>query len=752
MGKSNSSTSATMPKGYTKSSSPIQHRLHFDTVNPILAEEHYGKYLIGKHTKKTIEAKVDHRIYLCYDSKIEQLRTERKSEALMKVHGISSIYLLTHFPQHEQWLKKELPPMTQDLSIEKINIVLRSIHFILSILEEHHITLSSLEQIKPEHIEIIKKDAKNGTYSLGKLKDCSETLKLIKSYFNKSYTVPNLRTYAVKSEDKTELSLEVTWQLDHFACKELDETIALIKEYQGWMKELKDMQTPFTQDEIDFHGGLFTLKNLIFTYFDNIVRTTKVGQKNYMIRAAAKALYGIELKVYKNHSKATKQEREAIARLKEQGKGGINITIEDERMFAMWLKAIAPKFPYDKSVPKRYQFIGDNLDTWRKGQSKKEPIDLSRLNRRIFVSINELYPLYLLSLCRSGLNQQPVKDWKVLKDKKGIRHFGEESGMGRLVDGFKGRGNSIQTTSLDKEHAKYIDFFIEHQSELYEKSQYDNLFQYFNNQGNKSKQTEEWSVLTYTTLRNIKQSENFFTRNEIIDTVLTADGEYIKKRIEWIDHNQIRKVKNLSEFLQGKKDWERQFNKGHKDKATEDYYRNSQFKSNQDHRIAKTLNQLTEFAKNRASQKDNPKFKVFTKTPFTNCSNPFEPNYDGAKPMKDGDVCANWAKCLSGCSQSKPVKAVHAPNIMAWINVMEELKNNIYTSAEEWESKFMIEHAVAKSTLEGFHITHEEKDLFEKKALEPRRLDFMRAVVLNSKRSVKATEEAIMLKKGEYHA
>lgn len=743
MGKTKTATTK-LPRGSLKPQSSNRARQHFDTVNPLLAEDHYGKYLIVKNDHSGKEK--HNRFYLCHAAIVEFFEASKAMSLVvknLKDNGISSTHLISLFPEQKDMIITTLYAFIDKGSPRSLVVkLLMGFSHLLMVLKKFKITLTSLNEIDGNILKALVKDAKNNEYSRHSLKSCSQFLRQVRSYYGKEFEVPNLQQYgAVMNEAKEELSLEVSWQLDLYACKELDETINLVEEYKKWIRDLEEIQAPFTCEELDHHGGIFTLKNLIYSYFENIDLLGKKSAKhNQIIRKIALSLYDIELRVWKYQRGKSKQDIGMETMLREQSKGGINITIQNERMFAIWHKVIAPDYPHVKAMLPRYSFLHKSLDHWRYMLTQRSFIDLNRFRRRIYPIKETIYPLYLLSLCRSGLNQQPIKDWRVWKNQQGKYHLGEDSGMGRLVDGFKGRGNTMQTTALDKQHTRYVDFFCDYLAPLYEHSMDDHFFQYLANKGHEShSKIQTWNGLALATM--FLGKHHFFYKHSIMDTEILPDGTYQHKRIYTIEHEQIRKVKNLSEYLRGKKDWERQYELGHKNIETSiSYEQTVDFENEKQHRIAKSLNTLLDFIKGRVSEQENPKLKVFN-GPLAHCQDPFKPDYEGAK-LRDGDVCTNWRKCLSGCSQCQPVKSIHGPNIMAWRIIMKELRS-VYTDPQEWERMFLIDDQVAEATLEACHFTKEEQEECEKSANETGRLNFIRREVLNSQTSRRLSQEEL---------
>lgn len=735
-------TSTQLPRGTRKNLETSKLSKHLDSVNDLLADEHFGKYLIVKNS--STEKTKHNRQYMCLDAILEFMSLDSKNLGPLqgqKKRGISDIHLLSRFPQHYNFIQNTvftlIKPYTHRATAGSL---MKGFGHFLEVLK--YIDWVTLEIISGSHLKAIEKDAKANDYEKTKLTDCTTFLRAVISHYSKDLKVPNYSKYAKKKKSSNNISLAVSWQCDVYACKELDETMKVVNEYKEWMKELKKMQEQFSQEELNKHGGLFSLNNLIFTYFDNIDNIGKQsGSTNRVIMRAAKSLYGINLQVWKYTRGRTIEDRRKEIALRAKSKGGINITINDERMFAIWYKIAVPSYPFQKDFLPQYSFIQKSIKDWKHKASKKCKFTVEVFNRRIYPDLQVVYPMYLLSVCRSGLNQQPIKDWHVWKDGQGNYHLGEDSGMGRIVDGYKGRGNSIQSTALDKQQCKYADFWCEYAKPMLEYSKDDHFFQHVEN-NTSNEDIVEVSRIDSTSFKSMFNGKaHFFYRNNIQDTIYLNDGQSKERRLYTIKHEKIRKIKNLSEYLEGKVQWERQYGLGHKDPNTEIIYQQTvEFKGLQQHRISTTMNELVDFFKGNLTAEDKPKLKILS-GPLSNCKNPFEPTYMGAKDLRDEHVCINWSKCLTKCDKSQPVKNIHGPNIMAWQIVMEELRT-MYSN-DEWDRLFLIDSMAATAALSSFDFINDEKILCENKAKQPGRIAFIRREVLNSKSSRKLSLEEI---------
>jgi len=725
-----------MPRGLKEKQLDSKTRMHFDYLNPVFAEEHYGKYFIVKNGNGD-DLSPHNRFYLCNKSRLEFMKTYCQ-EAVMVSHSkqqVALTELITLYPEQEIFVKRILNLFLGDKPSRKYAIkVATGFGLMLEIFNNRGIELKSIDEFTGKHIKALRKGADEGGYSKDRLIALTSFLLLVNERFSLKLSVGNFRKYAKqRCEHPTELSLAVTWQLDIYAQREIKENINRFKEYKKWMKELNEIN--------DF----FCIDNLAHSYFANIEQFghQKASTRNRPFKNIAQVLHGIELQCWKERKNgkpvyACEADLEREKDLRKKAKNGVNITINDERMFAMWHQTVAPNYPYESDfLPKYKEVFGTTLFYWRNRIAKKNGFILSEFLSRIAPGPGEIYPLYLLALCRSGLNQDPIKDWRVWKDETEQYHVGVESGMGRIVDGFKGRGNSVQSTPLDRDMRRYVDSYIEYLSSVYDHSGDDHFFQYLDLRKNMN--TGMFQRVTVNTLKGQRMSTRknmFYRKYPIMDLEVLASGETVEKRLSWIDHNQIRKVKNLSEYLEGKQQWERQYLRGQKDPETEYIYQQTvQFQDAKKHRIAKSLESFVDFIKGKISIEENPRLKVFN-GPISDCKNPFDPTYPGAKKLHSNDVCSNWRKCLTECEQCDVIAPIHGPVIVAWRDCMDDMRS-IYELNESWEDEFIWDYMAAEATLSTF-----SKDVLrecEEKA--PKYAEFVKREVLNSQRARKLTEE-----------
>ncbi len=721
--------SSKMPRGVAEFLSNEPVRPHFDSVYSHFAEEHYGKYLIVANNKG--DKQPHNRFYLCHESMIELMGTYTSKKVSKLQLGTAKHHTFTRFSDKKELTWNILSVVTDSsMSRQTAKIIISSLSLLYEIFCHENIEFNDMNELSGSYIdEIVKHVQGKGTYLKSNLQYLAQLLRLIEANIKETFTVPDLRQYGISGSRGvgTIPTLAIQWQLDIYAEQAIETHIKRVKQYQQWMKEL---------DEI---GELFSLKNLAYTFFNNLdIMKSGAGAANIKIRKLAFNLHGIELRCWKSHCHMNKYEREREAELRNIGEGGINIAINDERMFAMWHKVILPNYPYENEILSQYACISENLEFWRANMSTKVGTSRTAFDAMIYPSYDEIYPLYLMVLCRTGINQGVVQDWRILKNENEKYCMGIDSGMGRLVDGDKGRGNTEQTAALDRQLRRYVDFFTKWMTPLFDHSQDDHFFQNINI-GYRHKNAFYSIIDSYilSSKKNRKQ-DTFYHTFPIMDEVILPDGKRLEKRVTWIHHDKIRKIKNLSEYLEGKDQYIRKMERGHKNLETEYIYQQSvDFDEVKGHQIAMAQYKAVDVFMGKVDVEANPKLKIFT-TPMSNCKNSKNPTYIGVKELHNNDVCTNWSKCLTSCDQSEVIAKTHGPVIVAWRNCMDDM-HGLYPTDELWERVFYYDYQAAISTLESF--SPDIVKVCEEKA--SKYADFVRRHVLNSRHSRKLTQKEL---------
>lgn len=713
-------TSNELPRGYKQFLNDEPKKPHFDDVYSLLAQKHYGKYLII--INKLSNTQPHSRLYLCHDSMLELMKSYASSTMVSQQKDVPSFCLFTLFPKKIDLTWVILSKIFDNkIDRYKGNNLCGALGKLYEIYEKENIPLNNIDEFSELHVLAIEKHVKKyGGYNAKNLRYLTELLKIMVVKFNLNVRWPNLTKYGAKINRGTGVipTLSITWQLDYFAELSINSLIKKVKQYQLWMKELKEI------------GELFSMKNLAYTFFENIDTFGRSsGGKNFIIRKLAQQLFNVELQCWKSHFHIKEDEQKAKNKLRKLGTNGININITGERMYAMWHKTIAENYPFEMKISDKYSFINKNgISSWGSSKNYNDSFNTETVHTAISPSFDQIYPLYLLVLCRTGMNPGVIQDWRVYQNEKGIYKLGVDSAMGRIVDGHKGRGNSEQTAVLDRQLCKFVDFYTEWLTPLFNYSKDNHFFQYMN-LGKKNNLYTILNSINLSAKRKRKQG-SFYHMYPIKDEIILTNGKQVEEQVMWIQHDKLRQVKNLSEYLDQKNQYIRKMQLGHKNLDTEYIYQQSvEFQDIKGHQIALAQNQFLQVAKGEANLEETPRLKIFS-TPMANCKNPHSPTYQGVKKLHKHDVCTNWRKCLTECDQSDVVDKIHGPVIMAWKTCMDDIRKE-YQTIELWEREFFSDYQAALTTLEGF-----EPDILKfckKESLKY--THFVKGHILNSRHS-----------------
>ena len=506
----------------------------------------------------------------------------------------------------------------------------------------------------------------------------------------------------IKPKEKNKaIPSSVIYQLEKYIQEEYKYTKNLLEEYWEWNNEFIDS---------NFIKASDLLKTVLKFYENNsekypndyIKLLTLKLQYDYGINCDFLAYSEYEFKKFsfekKNHISLRKRELEKIAL------SGENIDFKNIKYALYWLKELFPKFPFSNVISDKYgDFKKGNFKAIRAWISKYFHVDLKLLDKRIYPQNNDIYPLYLLLLIKTGANQEVIKKWQVVKNDKGSYLLdADELEMFTIVDSVKEKSNSsisvtIKNNSFEK---KYLDLYVKWASPIYENSKNKLLFQYLNTSGGMSK---KYQSIDHSFLINIRNSPtSFYKKYEIIDLN--------NNRLNTVDHTSIRKSHNYQDFLNGKLEFERQLKKTHKSgDTTKTYYENQNFewKEAKKHKIALAQNLVVGIFRGEITREEHKSAKLFEVGPMADCKDNKHPTFDYAPNMKENEYCTDWTKCLTLCDKSFVIPKVHGPVIFAWIKYMDNRKED-FIREQDWEKEYLIDYQSAKDTIKNF--TKEEND------------------------------------------
>lgn len=688
------------PRGHRISSSANTKR-HFDYNNCIYAKDHYGKYLIVKNTK--VDTSKHNRIYISRVEQIEFIKhadnvypEEIRQGADKRFKNPTQFHILDRFPKYQELIWNLLFKLEEKSTRPYTTSIIKGLGSILDILinTDKNLTLKDADSFHHTHHASIQESITLKQY--GTFDYISAAWKhIIKLRSEQDLPISFNKRETINSSKNQAIPLDIVFQLDYYAQKELDEILSHINQLEEWSKEY---------DSID---ELFSLENLTYSYYKE---SSKQGNWSTLNKIAIE-LYNIDLLCYTQtkldklgtrcYSYKDEEQRQQHKKLLYIAKDGMDININNKKMIIFWLKRISEDFPLLTKYKAPFKNIWKSpLKVTAQVRCKKIGIDLSDLINMITPQPKHLYPLFLILLIRTGVNQEVIRTWSVTKMGNGQYELGEKWGQGIMIAGNKYRGNTKQVSIISKKSVeeKYLKAFLNWLYPIYDISSSSNFFQYVSLEG-------KIAVFSKKVLKNLLSNKySFFHKYQIYD-----DG----KRIYSIDHRYLRASKNYSRYLEGYGKWVREKELGHQGESTESkhYRKSNEWRIGSRHQIASSQNQLISFIK---GENNNERLSKAFQTPFCECSDPQNPTYKNAKKIEDDDVCTSWRKCLTECNNQKSViPSVHGPLITAWRDLMEEKKGDFWLT-EDWEKEFLLDIDTANSILDQF--TEDEKALCSQQA------------------------------------
>lgn len=136
-------TSTKLPRGSSLTQPPVRARKHIDTVNSLLAEEHYGKYLVVKNSPSD---RFNHnRFYLHHEAMLEFLEASEVNPSLIEIlrsNDIASTHLISLFPEWQDIIVTTLHALVDDgRSRNSVKCLLEGFSHLLKVSKKLNITL-----------------------------------------------------------------------------------------------------------------------------------------------------------------------------------------------------------------------------------------------------------------------------------------------------------------------------------------------------------------------------------------------------------------------------------------------------------------------------------------------------------------------------------------------------------------------------------------------------------------------------------
>lgn len=732
-------------------------RPHFDVDIDKFSEDHYGLYLIVSNTAKTDKERNHNRIYLDLKAQNEffkYLPTEIKSIRFIPTYNKPlDMHVLTLHPNHKNLIMTIIKKIKRNEKRRYVRDLLYGLNHVLNIFENAKIKIPNNPQdfLVEVHQEYLKNNILNGQITIKTHKmNIGTTWAFIKDNFNKklsqlpitesSQTILN---NLVKSQDeqlvdeyendKDEITLEMLFQLDYYSQIELENIIKRRKEYLKWIEEL---------EENERNGKyFFSQANLLKTFYNH--------PRSLNIRKLYIRLHGEDPQLWNPYRKKDKgyvmfngkiyHSKQALARHKELqliAEEGMDLSINNEKMFAWWHFKLYPQYPLDKNIVAEYNIFKEK---WRDDGAKSCGISLYDFLERITPSIYCIYPLFLRLLIDSDANTDTVLNMQIIKLSHGSYTVGVSHHNLRMLNSIKLRSNTITPAFISKGTFSddCINFFSEWLKPVYDMSLNGQFLQYFSVYRNSlanltmdsiKKLSPEYSGGNSNDKLFLNKYKIFKTNEKIkIDENGKKVVKLIKERVLKIQHSKIRAANLYKNYYIGFGEWKSaHVDKGHQsDSILSKNYQQYSWKVNQEHQIATTLLHIQNFVEGKVTDE---RLETAFKQPHCDCSDNLNPSFDGAPKINPGEICTSWRNCLTKCEHSKVIPEIHGPTIMAWKFLLEEEKDN-FNRIEDWEKEYIFDYEAVKVVVNKLNPKNYE--LAQQKAYE--RMPFVRLMMMQTK-------------------
>lgn len=681
-------------------------RVHFDREDDLLAEEHYGYYLMS--TPTSAGGGNINRVYLSSKHREEYIDKKRNGKKTKTPQG--ALYLFNNHFNYLSLIKNTIDIIfTERLMngqtrkyINGFNIFLDSLRVRRRHIESfNEIGLSDVNHII-EYIESLRTFRKEDYWAITYFLHQSS---LINSFVKNKLEEIKETIDAEKENNGSNLALpsSVIYQLGYHIKIEFEELKVIADNKQKWLAEYSN-------------GSYMSKENILKTMFDYLEDESIKNQRQTLLLSLL--LYKLKIdfntdigdficipvnKVRMYGKIKRKQYFDEYNKYKEMSDSGTNLLSENKEKFSLyWLIEIFPDYPYVKEPCEQYSKIVKNMDAFKQVIRNTLNIDNKKVDKYVFPMLADVYPMYLYTLIQVGANQENIQDIRTFIDGDGnIKILGDDLGLFTVVDTLKKRANKEISITIQNDSMlyKYFSTYMTLYSDVYKRSKANHLFQYVKPNPRYNKQP----IKAYdrpSTMCVLKSPESFYEKYEIFD----IDGT----RIKILDHRLIRKSHTYQDYLKGKGEFERQQRKNHDSGiTTKKYYENQniEWREVNRHKIALAQNLVVGIFKGEITREEHKTAKLFY-GPLADCKDNKNPSYDNAPVMKDNEFCTDWTKCLI-CNKSKVITKIHGPLIYAWIDYMEQQRKEEFLRDADWEKEFKLDHYAAKDAVS--HFTEEEK-------------------------------------------
>lgn len=672
-------------------------KIHFDRVDDLLAEKHYGFYLICSYTKSSLIK--NSRVYLSYKHKKEYY----KHKGLLNLLGEnvykrkpvkSKTIIFDDNKDYEDFIIDVFNRVFKDIKKSRLTeSIISGLKHTIKILRENNIQIYSLDDLNIKQLRLVEKslqeiNIKELRISVSKFfSEIAKVNSSIGKQFINLKTTPKTNNF---NNYDMAIPSTILYQLSTYAQEEFELVMNRVNNYKKWNSQfsihhffslnniLKTLLSEDKKNKMPFFNILIFKLTKDFNIDGTILLCSRTEMNRFSVFEKENAIRKIEI-------------------LRNKSIGGIDLLTKEFHFALYWFLLFAPEYPYKKDISLEYnKMLPKDIKEVKRIIVAYFNIKIRDLETVIFPTSNEIYPLYLLLLIELGVNQENLNYFVVEKDiDKSYKIKGDDIGLMTVIETIKSRSNTNITIPIknNSKIKKYIDFYTQWCTSLYEYSKSNMLLQYLglcNSFKYEPLSVDGAFLVSYRLTKNI-----FYDKYEILDTN--------NNRLNFIEHKAIRKSHLFQDHYKGKTEFEKQLRKNHKsNETTKIYYedQNLEWKGIKKHKIALAQNLIVGIFKGEIGENEHKTAKLFN-GPLADCKDNRKPSFTNAPQLKDDERCTDWCKCLTQCDKSYVIPKIHGPVIYAWINFIENEKENFFR-IQDWEKEYLIDYQSAVDTISKF--------------------------------------------------
>ncbi|MEA1893113.1 MAG: hypothetical protein U9N33_10455 [Campylobacterota bacterium] len=440
-------------------------RVHFDKEDSLLAEEHYGYYLMS--TSTSAGGGNINRVYLSSKHRDEYMDRKRNGKKTKTPQG--TYYLFNNHFNYLSLIKNTIniiftERLTNSVTrkyINGFNIFLdslgvrgRDIEFF------NEIALSDVNHII-DYIETLRTFGKEDYWAITYFLHQSS---LINSFVKNKLEEIKEKLDAEKENNDSNLALpsSVIYQLEYHIKKEFGELKITAENKNNWLIEYSN-------------GSYMSKENILKTIFYFLEDKSIKNQRQTLLLSLLLYKLKIDFKtdiidfiqtpvntVRMYGKEKRKKYFDEYNKYKEMSDSGVYLLSENKEKFSLyWLINIFPDYPYIKEPCELYSEIVKNMDAYKQMVRNTIKLDNKKVDKYVFPILADIYPMYLHTLIQVGANQENIQDIRTFIDDDGmVKILGDNLGIFTVVDTLKKRVNKEISITIKNDSVLYKYFSL----------------------------------------------------------------------------------------------------------------------------------------------------------------------------------------------------------------------------------------------------------------------------------------------------